>query len=371
MGALHALALLVALSFLILERLQLLGLRRHHLNGDLVELGVSYEPVEQALVAHLADVFEQVELLFLLDRLDLVRLEEQVELLLIAVLGLLLLALFFLALLALGLRLGLGCRRGLGPVGALVNLELLLAVVELVEVVALADALVEVGLREPGASVDGAAALDRAVAELSGLLAVDQNVLVVHVVVVVVKSHHATLERRVLKLLHLRFEVRHVNGHARYSHIQTQVHGPVLAGRPRWLGCRHLLRGPRGLSGLQLGNLDAPLKEVRGHDHSVGEQLPEILDPLYALHVLDRVLTRLYVRVPRTRVYLVTYLLAAVAAHVLELLGGVVLGLRVISLVLILLLALMATELAAGGIPSVFATAPPHLAAPVGQMRAA
>lgn len=78
------------------------------------------------------------------------------------------------------------------------------------------------------------------------------------------------------------------------------------------------------------------------------------------------IVARFYVRIPRTLLYLVPYLFAAVAPHILELLLIRLLGsLGVCSLVLIILFALMLAEFTPRGLLGVLSAAPPHLATPL------
>ena len=121
-----------------------------------------------------------------------------------------------------------------------------------------------------------------------------------------------------------------------------------------------------------LGDLDAPLHKERSHNHRVREEFPKILYPLNSLYVMFWIMACFDVRIPRTLLYLVSYLLAAVASHILKLLQiSLLCSIRVSPLIFVIFFTFMLAKFTSRRLLRVLAAAPPHLTAPFTLMSSA
>jgi len=195
--------------------------------------------------------------------------------------------------------------------------------------------------------------------ELCALCIIDQNIGVVHVVVIVLEAHDSTLKRSIPLYLHLCLRTLNESWHLR-TRLFTL-----------WrLAFLHLFLAWRWRLKLDLWNFDTSLEEVSREDHGVREELSEVSNPLYSLDILLYIYVGLQIWITRAMLNLVPYLLAAVTPHILLLLL-LILAFGITSIIILIVLALMLSELAASGILRGFTTTPPHLTAPIALMSSA
>lgn len=165
--------------------------------------------------------------------------------------------------------------------------------------------------------------------ELWAFLIVNQNVLVVHIVVIIFEFHDATLENSILK------------------HRYLMING-------LWHVLRNLILR------FDLGYLYTALEKMSSHDHCVWKKFSKILYSRYPLHIILRLLISFKIRISWTILDFMSNFFAALTSDVFELPKLILQLIFRIAIILVIFFTLMLAKFAPRAFFVSFTTAPPH-----------